>query len=73
MTKRDGTRQAFDRKKLSRGIQLACRKRPVSDEEIEHVVQSIERWAGTRGDRDVPADHVGERVDAVRERAELLA
>ncbi len=60
--KRDGTRQSFDRKKLSRGIQLACRKRPVSDEEIERVVQAIERWAGTRGDRDVPADHVGERV-----------
>lgn len=60
--KRDGSRQAFDRKKLARGIQLACRKRPVSDEKLEQTVQAIERWAGTRGDRDVPADHIGERV-----------
>lgn len=60
--KRDGTRQTFDRKKLIRGLQLACRKRPVSDDQIERIVQAIERWAATRGDRDVPADHVGERV-----------
>ncbi len=60
--KRDGTRQTFDRDKLMRGLQAACRKRPVTVEQLELIVASIEKWAGTRGDREVPADGIGERV-----------
>lgn len=60
--KRDGTRQTFDRDKLMRGLQAACRKRPVTVRELEQIVASIEKWAGTRGDREVPADGIGERV-----------
>ncbi len=62
VTKRDGGRQAFDRIKLRRGLEIACRKRPVSDEQIEEVVRAIERWAATRGDRELGASEIGERV-----------
>ncbi|MCR5414230.1 MAG: transcriptional regulator NrdR [Kiritimatiellae bacterium] len=44
--KRDGTRQAFDRTKVSKAIRQACGKRPVSDEQIrtmiDHVVARLE-------------------------------
>ena len=32
--KADGTREQFDRDKLTRGLQIACAKRPVSAAEI---------------------------------------
>lgn len=62
VVKRDGTRQQFDRTKLMRGLEAACRKRPISREQLEAIVRSIEQWAHTRGDREVSADAIGDRV-----------
>ena len=38
LVKRDGTREEFDREKLSRGIRISCAKRPVSAADIERLV-----------------------------------
>lgn len=62
IVKRDGTKQAFDREKLLRGLQLACRKRPVRREQLDAIVQSVEQWSSTRGDREIHAAELGERV-----------
>ncbi|MCA9653560.1 MAG: transcriptional repressor NrdR [Myxococcales bacterium] len=62
VVKRDGSRQAFDRGKLLRGLQLACRKRPVRRELLDAVVQQVEQWSSTRGDRELHAAEIGERV-----------
>lgn len=40
--KNDGTVEGFDRGKLLRSIRLPCVKRPVTDAEIEAMVDSIE-------------------------------
>ncbi len=60
--KRDGSKQAFDRGKLLRGLQLACRKRGVRRERLESIVQQVEQWSSTRGDRELHAAEIGERV-----------
>jgi transcriptional repressor NrdR len=60
--KRDGSKQAFDREKLLRGLQLACRKRPVRRDRLEAIVQQLEQWSSTRGDRELHAAEIGERV-----------
>lgn len=60
--KRGGGRQPFDRNKLLGGLKLACRKRPVKPEQLEHLVQQVEQWAVTRGDREVHAAEIGERA-----------
>ncbi len=60
--KRDGTKQAFDRGKLLRGLQLACRKRRVPREQLDAIVQQVEQWSSTRGDRELEAEEIGERV-----------
>ena len=60
--KRDGSKQAFDRDKLLRGLQLACRKRPVRREHLDAIVRRVEQWSSTRGDREIHAAEVGERV-----------
>lgn len=62
VVKRDGSREPFDRNKLLRGLQIACRKRPVKGQTLEEVVRAVEQWATTRGDRDIPAEEIGIRV-----------
>jgi len=60
--KRGGGRQPFDRNKLLMGLKLACRKRPVKNEQLEAIVAQIEQWAFTRGDREVHAAEIGEQT-----------
>jgi transcriptional repressor NrdR len=62
VVKRDGKRQNFDRTKIRRGLELACRKRPVTREAIEDAVRQIERWVSTRSDKEIESDLLGERI-----------
>lgn len=43
VVKKDGSRQPFERDKVLAGLHLACRKRPVSAEDLEEAVNSIEQ------------------------------
>ena len=60
--KKDGDRQAFDRGKLERSISIAARKRPVTNEQIERLVSSIQRQLETSGESEIDAARVGEMV-----------
>jgi len=40
--KQDGTREEFNRDKLTRGIQISCDKRPVSATDIDRLVGDVE-------------------------------
>ncbi|WP_420137269.1 transcriptional regulator NrdR [Sphingomonas sp.] len=62
VVKKDGDRQQFDRAKLERSIAIAARKRPVTNEQIERLVSSIQRQLETSGDSEVNAARVGEMV-----------
>ncbi len=62
VVKRNGGKQAFDRLKLLAGLKLACRKRPVEDEQLETIVAAVELWAATRGEREIQAEEIGERI-----------
>jgi len=57
--KRDGSREAFDRAKVRRGLARAAYKRPVSDEDIEEIASRIENVV-RRGGGDVQAEEIGE-------------
>lgn len=58
--KSNGTREPFERSKLRRAIELACKKRPVSDDAISHLVEELERLLYTRAEREVPSQVIGE-------------
>jgi transcriptional repressor NrdR len=60
--KSDGRRVPFEREKLDRSISIALRKRPVEDERIERVVNSIVRQLEASGDTDIPSKQIGELV-----------
>ena len=62
VVKRGGQKQPFDRKKILRGLELACRKRPISRDQLEAVAAQIEQWSSTRGDREIQAAEIGERI-----------
>lgn len=60
VVKRDKSREVFDRAKLTGGILRACEKRPVSLEQIESVVDSIESSLQSSLDREVTSQSIGE-------------
>jgi transcriptional repressor NrdR len=60
--KKDGTREPFDREKIKRGIEKACYKRPVPDEEVERIVSEVELEVYENFDVEVPGRFIGEKV-----------
>jgi transcriptional repressor NrdR len=64
VVKQDGTREEFEREKLTRGIRISCAKRPVSAADIERLVGEIEATLQTMGKSEVPSRVVGDMVMA---------
>ena len=62
VAKSSGRREAFERVKLERSIEIACRKRPIAAERIDRLVSGIQRQLETSGDSEVPASRIGELV-----------
>lgn len=62
VVKKDGSRVPFDREKIRSGLEKACYKRPVSDEQIERIISDVEADVYHNFDREVPSRYIGERV-----------
>lgn len=62
VVKKDGRREAFDRIKILIGIQKACEKRPVSMEQIEGIVERIEKTFHGFGEKEVKSSQIGETI-----------
>ena len=61
VVKRDQRREPYDRNKLMRGLQIACRKRPVSQTELDRVADAIES-AMDAGEREISSQRLGTLV-----------
>ncbi len=62
VTKKDSNREQFNRSKVEAGILRACHKRPISADEIQKVVDSVESEVFNRGVREIPSTEIGEIV-----------
>ena len=60
VVKRDKSREVFDRNKLTAGILRACEKRPVSIQQIESMVNSIETKIQSALEREITTAQIGE-------------
>ena len=60
--KRSGAREPFERAKLRRAVEVACKKRPVADEQITTLVDEVERQLFSRQDKEVTSEEIGEMV-----------
>src|ERR1700756_5333077 len=68
VVKSDARRVPFDRDKLARSIRVALRKRPIHEERIERIVNSLVRQLEASGDSDIPSKQIGELVmDTLKE------
>jgi transcriptional repressor NrdR len=62
VVKKDGRREAFDRDKALSGLKRACEKRPVSMQQLEAVIDELERKLQETGDKEVPSSLLGEEL-----------
>jgi transcriptional repressor NrdR len=62
VAKRSGHTVAYNRAKVITGVTKACEKRPVSLEEIETIVDVVERKLAASGRRQVPSETIGRYV-----------
>nr|WP_321399617.1 transcriptional regulator NrdR [uncultured Desulfobacter sp.] len=62
IVKKDNRREEFDREKVMRGIQKACEKRAISVNQIEQIVDDIERDLREGREREVSTKVVGEKI-----------
>ncbi|HEX4149980.1 MAG TPA: transcriptional regulator NrdR [Pirellulales bacterium] len=62
VVKKDGTRTPFERDKIKRGLEKACWKRPIGEEQIEAIVSGIETEIYASFESEVPSQHLGELV-----------
>lgn len=62
VVKKDGRREPFDRNKALGGLQRACEKRPVSMEQIEALLDDLQRALLREFDKEVPSEAIGERL-----------
>jgi transcriptional repressor NrdR len=62
VAKKDGRREPFDRSKIVIGVLKACEKRPVGIEQIEDLVDRIEKSINTSMEKEVSSETVGAMV-----------
>lgn len=62
VVKKDGRREDFSSEKLRRGIQLACKKRPISIRQIDDIVKKVSGWAQAQSEVELSANVIGRKV-----------
>lgn len=68
VVKKDGRREPFRREKVRAGLLKAIEKRDVSTDEIDGIIDRLERAMEDRGGNEVPSSTVGEfLMDELRE------
>ena len=62
VVKKDLRREVFDRDKLKSGILIPCRKRPVSAEDIDQMIDRVENALYANFSKEVPSAEIGNIV-----------
>ena len=60
--KKDGARVPFNADKIRKGVVIACYKRPVTDAQIQALMDAVEGEVFRTFDREVPSEFIGECV-----------
>ena len=62
VVKSDGEKVPFDREKVQRSMEIALRKRPTTSDQIERIVNGIQRHLETSGETEIPSKAIGELI-----------
>ncbi len=61
VVKKDNRRESYNRQKLEEGIRRACEKRPITNEQIESLINDLEEKWAILG-KEISAKKIGEDV-----------
>jgi transcriptional repressor NrdR len=56
VVKRDGRKAVFERDKLRRSLKVALQKRPVSEDQLDHMISGIVRQLENMGETEITED-----------------
>jgi len=71
--KKNGEKKIFDPEKLKKSIEMAVRKRPVSDLQVEKLVNKIVRQLEMENETELPSSKIGEMVMQALEKLDKVA
>ncbi|HZX21263.1 MAG TPA: transcriptional regulator NrdR [Clostridia bacterium] len=72
VVKKNGNRESYDKNKILNGVIRACEKRPVSLQDIERLVDGIEKQLYNTMEREVTTEFIGNLViDKIKELDEV--
>ena len=60
--KKDNNREAYDRSKIEAGVLRACHKRPISANQINHLVDEVETEIFNMEEKEISSQVIGELV-----------
>lgn len=60
VVKKDGRREEFNREKIFLGIQKACQKRAITTNQVEKMVNEIEKKISSWGLQEIPSERIGQ-------------
>ncbi len=62
IVKLDGRREAYNRSKIYGGVEKACQKRPISTEQVERMVENVEKAMREISEKEVSTKDIGQIV-----------
>lgn len=62
VAKLDGRREPYNREKIRSGLEKACQKRPVSTEQIDRIIENLEKAILEISDKEVSTKDIGNLV-----------
>jgi transcriptional repressor NrdR len=71
--KKDGRRLPWDRDKILKGLERACFKRPVAENELLRIVDEVEEETFRTHDREAPSSYIGQLVSEKLRRVDKVA
>jgi transcriptional repressor NrdR len=71
--KKNGEKRIFDPEKLKKSIDMAVRKRPVSELQVEKLVSKIVRQLEVENETELPSSKIGEMVMQALEKLDKVA
>lgn len=71
--KKNGEKKIFDPEKLKKSIEMAVRKRPVSELQVEKLVNNIVRQLEMESETEIASSKIGEMVMTALEKLDKVA
>jgi transcriptional repressor NrdR len=71
--KKDGRRERFDRQKVLNGLVKACEKRPISNQQLQTMVDQVEARVMENPDRELSTRDIGEILMAELKQLDKIA